>query len=107
MTLNSPFDAEPDRELGNLLREALTPAGQVDFVSRVLARLPESRTLWEVLAGWARPGIAAAILLAAALGWWLAPRVATRATPTAAQVLAADQPLDRDAMTSVVLGTGR
>jgi hypothetical protein len=107
MTLNSSFDAEPDRELAELLREALTPAGQAEFVARVLARLPESRTLWDVLAGWARPGIAAAILLAAALGWWLAPRIAVMATPTAVQLLASDQPLDRDAMTSVVLGTGR
>lgn len=107
MNSNSPFDAGPDRELGDLLRQALTPAGQVEFVSRVLARLPESRTLWDVLAGWARPGIAAAILLAAALGWWLVPRVANSVAPSAAEVLAADQPLDRDAMTSVVLGTGR
>lgn len=107
MNANSPFGAGPDRELGDLLREALTPDGQADFVSRVLARLPESRSLWDVLAGWARPGIAAAILLAAALGYWLLPQIGESGAPTAAEVLAADQPLDRDAMASVVLGTGR
>lgn len=107
MDSNSPFGAGPDPELGDLLRDALTADGQAEFVSRVLARLPESRTLWDVLAGWARPGIAAAILLAAALGYWLLPRAGRGGAPTAAEVLAADQPLDRDAVANVVLGTGR
>jgi hypothetical protein len=105
MDRDSPFDPGQDRELGALLREALTPSGNVEFVSGVLSRLPVSGSFWDVLAGWARPGIAAAILLAAALGYWLAPHDA--AAPTAAEVLAADQPLDRDAMTSFVLGSGR
>ena len=105
MSPNSPFDPGQGRELGDLLREALTPAGNAEFVSRVLGSLPAAGSLWEVLAGWARPGIAAAILLAAALGYWLVPRETTG--PTAAEVLAADQPLDRDAMASFVLGTGR
>lgn len=107
MNSHSAFDTGPDRELGALLREALTPAGEAEFVSRILAGLPERGSLWEVLAGWARPGIAAAILLAAALGYWLTPRLHDGAAPSAAEVLAADQPLDRDAMASVVLGTGR
>lgn len=105
MNTESPFDPGQDRELGDLLREALTPGGNAEFVSRVLARLPVAGSFWDVLAGWARPGIAAAILLAAALGYWLTPR--DNQIPSAAEVLAADQPLDRDAMASVVLGTGR
>jgi hypothetical protein len=105
MNTESPFDPGPDRELGDLLREALTPNANSEFVSRVLARLPAAGSFWDVLAGWARPGIAAAVLLAAALGYWLAPQ--ENRAPTAAEVLAADQPLDRDAMASVVLGTGR
>lgn len=105
MNIESPFDPGQDRELGDLLREALTPSGNAEFVSRVLARLPAAGSFWDVLAGWARPGIAAAILLTAALGYWLAPR--DNGNPPAAEVLAADQPLDRDAMASVVLGTGR
>lgn len=105
MKNESPFDPGQDRELGERLRETLTPGGNAEFVARVLARLPVAGSFWDVLAGWARPGIAAAILLAAALGYWLAPREGQ--SPTAAEVLAADQPLDRDAMASVVLGTGR
>ncbi len=104
---SNAFDAGPDPELGRLLREALTPAGQADFVSRVLAGLPEQGSLWDILAGWARPGIAAAILLAAALGYWLSPGFGEGPAPSAAEVLAADQPLDREAMANVVLGTGR
>jgi len=107
MNVNSPFDPGPDRELGDLLRQALTPEDNAQFVARVLARLPVAGSFWEVLAGWARPGIAAAILLAAALGYWLAPGEGGATTPTAAEVLAADQPLDQDELTSVVLGTGR
>lgn len=103
--MNSNFDPGRDRELGDLLREALTPPGNGEFVSRVMARLPGAGSFWDVLAGWARPGIAAAILLAAALGYWLAPR--DSAVPTAAEVLAAEQSLDREAMTGFVLGTGR
>lgn len=107
MSANSPFDAGHDRELGDLLREALTPAANEEFVARVLARLPATGSSWEVLAGWARPGIAAALLLAAALGYWLMPRDAGAGAPQAAEVLAADQLLDQDAVASVVLGTGR
>ena len=106
MQPNSPFETGPDKELGELLRTALTPGGDPEFAARVLAMLPAAGSIWDVLAGWARPGIAAAMLLAAALGYWLAPR-AGGAAPTAAEVLASDQPLDRDAMASVVLGTGR
>jgi len=106
MSADSPFDADRDLELGDALRELLTPGGNAEFVSRVLARLPATGSLWDVLAGWARPGIAAALLLAA-LGYWLAPRDQSVGAPTAVEVLAADQPLDQDALTSVVFGTGR
>ena len=107
MNSNSSFDAGQDRELGDALRELLTPGANAEFVARVLARLPAAGSSWDVLAGWARPGIAAALLLAAALGYWLMPRDAGTSAPTAVEVLAADQPLDQDALTSVVLGTGR
>jgi hypothetical protein len=106
MQPNSPFDTGPDQELGELLRGALTAGGDPQFAARVLALLPAPGSLWDVLAGWARPGIAAAMLLAAALGYWLAPRSGA-AAPSAAEVLASEQTLDRDAMASVVLGTGR
>ena len=107
MNANSPFDSEQDRELGEALRVALTPESNHEFVSRVLARLPATRSSWEVLAGWARPGIAAALLFAAALGYWLMPRDSGGSAPTAADVLAVDQTLEQDALASVVLGSGR
>ncbi|MFN8654142.1 MAG: hypothetical protein U0133_19750 [Gemmatimonadales bacterium] len=102
----SPFDSSPDRELGDRLREALTPAGQADFVARVLRRLPEPGSFWDVLESWARPGVAAAILVAALLGWWLAPRMGASPSPSPAEVLASEQPL-RDAMPGELLGSGR
>jgi hypothetical protein len=107
MKPNSPFDPEHDRELGDALREALTPETDREFVGRVLARLPAVRSSWEVLAGWARPGIAAALLFAAALGYWLMPRDSGGSAPTGADVLAVDQTLEQDALASVVLGSGR
>ncbi|MBL8986498.1 MAG: hypothetical protein JNJ80_09510 [Gemmatimonadetes bacterium] len=67
----SAFDAGPDRELGELVREyALGPAAPA-FEARLratLGRLPERTSQWDVLAGWARPGVVAA---AAAAGFLL------------------------------------
>jgi hypothetical protein len=57
-----------------MLREALSADGEAFFVTRVLAGLERSGSersgSWEVvLAGWARVGIAAALLIAAFSGW--------------------------------------
>jgi hypothetical protein len=62
----SPFDARADAELGAALRVALTVGDDAAFVARVLAAAaaPRPRTL-DVLAGWARGGIAAAVAAAA------------------------------------------
>jgi hypothetical protein len=88
----NPFGSERDEALGRLLREALDPGPPEAFVRRVLAALPAERSSWEVLAGWARPRIAAALLLAAALGWalGLATRERERETATAASVVAGE-----------------
>jgi hypothetical protein len=74
------FDHRPDPELGAALRRALDPAAdnQAAFVARVMARydaalLEASVPTWEVLARWARPGIAAAVV-AAVLGGFLLGR---------------------------------
>lgn len=66
------FNHERDRELGRLLREHYEASGHEAFVNRVIAlaarERPESTV--EVLAGWIRPGIAAAaVLLLSALVW--------------------------------------
>lgn len=65
----SPFDHERDRELGKALRNLLSGNDNDAFVQRVLARVaevkdyPASATAWwEVLSGWARPGLAAAAI---------------------------------------------
>ena len=70
------FDHQPDPALGAALRRALetpAPRTQEQFVARVLAAYEtalEQTTVptWQVLAGWARPGIAAAVLAAAFAG---------------------------------------
>jgi len=74
------FDHRPDPELGAALRRALDPPrnDQGAFVGRVMARYDEALTAatvptWEVLAGWARRGIAAA-LVAAVVGGFLLGR---------------------------------
>ncbi|HEU4700366.1 MAG TPA: hypothetical protein VFS40_14375 [Gemmatimonadales bacterium] len=79
-----PFDIDPrpDPVLGHLLREHLGAPDDAAFAARVRARLGElerpwrgrGRTSWDVLAGWAAPGLAAAAaaaVLVLAIGWWL------------------------------------
>ncbi|HEV8303776.1 MAG TPA: hypothetical protein VGQ25_02335 [Gemmatimonadales bacterium] len=76
MTDERLFDHRPDPELGAALRRALEPGDQAEFVARVMARydatLAEASVpTWEVLARWARPGIAAAVVAAVFGGFQL------------------------------------
>jgi len=65
-----PFDHEPDARLGAALRQALESAGHEAFVARVLAGMSVSRAgSWDILAGWAGKGIAAALLVALGAGF--------------------------------------
>jgi hypothetical protein len=68
MTLPNPFDPSPDRELGALLRAHLEAPGHPAFVAQVLAAAGSRREedSLQVLARWARIGIAAALVLATA-----------------------------------------
>lgn len=67
----SPFDHQPQRDLGNALREALGPVDDREFIERVLedirlVDLRRFRSDWmEVLGMWVRPGLAAAAALVA------------------------------------------
>lgn len=61
MTTPEPFDATPDRALGQLLREHLDPGNHDAFVARLMARRPAP--MWDVLARWTRAGIAAAAII--------------------------------------------
>jgi len=72
--MTSPFNSGPDEALGRLLRDALEPAHHDAFVTRMAAavRAEARETTWDILAGWARPGIAAAAAIALTLAMWLA-----------------------------------
>lgn len=66
----SPFDTEPDPELGRMLREALTGPEPDAFLRRLRAAAStERRDQWDVLAGWARPRAMAMAVAAAFLLW--------------------------------------
>jgi hypothetical protein len=71
MSSQSPFDHRRDAELGAMLLEVLTPTDDAVFVRGVLGRVGAAPTWWEVLDGWARPGLAAALVLVALAGFLL------------------------------------
>jgi hypothetical protein len=76
----SPFDHRQDEELGSVLRDALSAGDDGAFVRHVLdAAEPvfgERITpgWWFALAEWARPQVVAAMLVAAAVGFWFGMR---------------------------------
>lgn len=104
--MQNPFDGERDAELGARLADALNPAESASFTARVLASLGARSSSWDVLASWARPGIAAGLLLASLVGYALVVAAANR-TPAASEIIAADQPLDGTPVMDVVLGARR
>lgn len=65
------FDAQPDEELGALLRQHLGGDDEAAFVARLRQAVVQADRAesWEVLAGWARPGLVAAGLAAAVVMW--------------------------------------
>jgi hypothetical protein len=72
---SSPFDNRRDERLGRLLKETLSGSDDAAFVRRVMAGVDLEGVAgaqpWEVLSGWARPGLAAAIGIAAGVVLWL------------------------------------
>jgi hypothetical protein len=96
MNWSSPFDHRPHPELGALLREALTPGEEQAFVDRVLARAATEggsgyygAPWWQVLGTWARPGVAAAVVLLAAATFWFRNASTREADTTLEDVLLA------------------
>lgn len=78
MSSPSPFDHRPDPELGRELRAMLSADDKARFVRRVIAaaesvfgEVRRPAEWWEVLTAWARPGLAAAVVLIAIAGFWL------------------------------------
>ncbi|HKI96032.1 MAG TPA: hypothetical protein VJ992_12170 [Gemmatimonadales bacterium] len=72
MSKHNPFDQRPDVVLGQALRDALSAPDDAAFVRRVMARAAEpAATWWDVLGTWARPGLAAALVAAAVVGFWI------------------------------------
>lgn len=119
MTLSNPFDPGRDEALGRLMADALDPGDHGRFAARVRAALPEldADSPWEVLARWARPGIAAAaVLLVASLAGWLAlgrpghPAVAeapSRVGEPAEGLFAASEAPSHDGVLAAVHGADR
>ncbi len=88
-----PFDHRPDAVLGKALREALDPGDAPAIIARVLARAEHVRVAsWDaVLARWARAGVAAALFIALAGGYFVGRAAASPAAirPTVSDVLIA------------------
>jgi len=88
-----PFDHRPDPVLGKALREALDAGDAPAFIARVLARAEHVRVgSWDaVLARWARTGVAAALVIALAGGYFVGRAAASppAARPTVSDVLIA------------------
>jgi len=70
MTL-SPFDHEPDEELGRMLREQLTGPAPEAFLRRLRVAITDTARgdEWDVLAVWARPRVMAVAVAAGFLLW--------------------------------------
>jgi hypothetical protein len=76
---STPFDHRPDPLVGEALRRLLTAPDHDAFVARVLAAAakPAVRSPLDILANWARPGIAAAVV-AALIGGFAVGRLAAQ-----------------------------
>src|SRR5258706_16398178 len=69
------FDHRPDAIVGEALREILSAPDDAAFARRVMDRVPQviaGESWWEVLGGWARPGVAAAVAVLAGAADWMA-----------------------------------
>jgi hypothetical protein len=116
MTDRNEFDANPDRALGEVLREHLTAPDDAAFAARVMARirLEPRDSSWDILAQWMPRGLAAAatLALAVALGWF-ASRGTDASRPGAeivasspSDILTTPEPLSEDQILTVVLEAG-
>ena len=93
----SPFSHQPDPELGNLLRAALSPQDNEAFTDRVLAGFDEAQRrglpFVDVLAGWSRAGMVAAITAAIIGMYLLRPGSPILETATSIDDILAEEPV--------------
>lgn len=90
----SLFDHRPDPELGALLRQVLDQGDEPAFLDRVLVAAGKveagAPAAWQVLGGWSRHGVAAALVgLAAATIWWASASKRNEAEPSLEEALIA------------------
>ena len=117
MTDRNQFDTGPDRELGELLRQHLTPSDEAGFAARVMerVRLTPRDSSWDVLAQWTPRGlaVAAVMLLAVGLGFLVATNLENPAREalsitagSPSEILAVPEPLSDEQILTVVLESG-
>src|SRR5436190_2074554 len=96
------------RALNQRLREALDPGDAPVFIARVLAHAEHVRVAsWDaVLARWARTGVAAALVVALAAGYFVGRATATSPRPTVSDVLIAPpaHPAEVEVVLASVIG---
>jgi len=109
----SPFDHTQDVELGEALRSVLSGRDDEAFARRVMARVAELQDAvglrtawWEVLGGWARPGLVAAAIGLILCTTILASGLLGRPEPL---VALGDplQPVDQAGVLSALLSAGQ
>jgi hypothetical protein len=84
MNPTSPFNHRPDPVLGAALRAALTTEDDAAFAHRVVAAAEADLGTWlwwQELTAWARPGLVAALLVVAAIGFWMGAMIQGREAP--------------------------
>lgn len=107
MTRPEPFGEQRDPRLEAVLRECLDGGNHDAFVARVMGQVRPRVSAWDELAKWARPGIAAAIVALALMGFWGALQLERAAAPTDVVEMAALGPIDSDGLIGVALGATR
>jgi hypothetical protein len=114
MTDRNAFGPERDEALGALLHEHLSTTDDASFAESVMARIRREprESSWEVLAGWAPLGMAAAAILAVAAGLWLGSArpdtpMAEADTVDPVQWLSTGDPVTTEfVLTAVLVGDG-
>ncbi len=87
------FDHRPDEDLGSALRDLLSAPDDAAFAKRVMERVPAQivmETPFGILGEWARPGLAAAVVMLVAGTVWLSGQPALDMAATVEEAVAAE-----------------